>query len=100
MKGTYVIGLSKTNLLQIEFGMNWSNGQTSVQRITWGVQYIDEATMLPGKNVAMETLQEIKDNYDKILVFAPTVFEALVNGDDIDVNKLHIYKVELGREVE
>jgi len=60
------------------------------------VLMIPEYTPVSTKAVAAEAE---KYNYDKILVFAPTVFEALVNGDDIDVNKLHLYKVELEKEV-
>lgn len=70
-----------------------------IQTIRWGVRFIDEATLIPEEKMAYETLQEIKDNYKNICVFAPSVLEACVYGDDIDVDSLHIYEVKLGREI-
>lgn len=95
----YVIGLSRTNLLRIEWGMNWSNGEAKVNTITHGISYLEEATLIGSEKIAYETLQEIKDNYENIVVICPNIVEACINGGDIDPEKLHIYEVNIGKEI-
>ena len=95
----YVIGLSKTNLLYIEWGINWSNGVAQVNSITYGARYLEEATLIGTEKDAYETLQEIKDNYENIVVICPNIVEVCVNGGGIDPEKLHIYEVNIGKEI-
>ena len=95
----YVIGLSRTNLLHIEWSMNWSNGTAKVNSITHGVRYLEDATLIPGEKEAYETLQEIKENYENIVVICPNIVEACITGGGIDPEKLHIYEVNIGKEI-
>lgn len=99
MTDSYVIGLSPHNLLDIEFGFDWNSGKAVVRRIYHGMMNVDEATIIGGEENAYQVLKEIQDRYDSILVAAPTIIQALVEGDDIDPMQLHIYEVRVGREV-
>ena len=94
----YVIGLSRTNLLYIEWGINWSNGVAKVNSI-YGVRYLEEATLIGTEKDAYETLQEIKENYENIVVVCPNIVEACITGGSIDPEKLHIYEVDIGKEI-
>ena len=99
MTDSYVIGLSPCNLLDIEFGFEWGDGAVKIRKIMHGMINIDEATIIGGEKRAYQVLQEIKDRYDQITVVAPTILESCIHGNDIDVEKLHIYEVKIGREV-
>lgn len=96
---SYVIGLSPSNLLYIEFRFDYSTGKEPVSRITYGIMHVSEATIIPGKQNALEILQEIKNSRERISVVAPTILESCLNPDGIDVDKLHIYEVRVGWEV-
>ncbi len=99
MSDSYVIGLSPSQLLNIEFSFDWNTGLSPVSRITYGLMSVSEATIIPGEKNAFEVLQEIKDRKEKISIVAPTILESCVNPDGIDVDKLHIYEVRVGWEV-
>lgn len=99
MTDSYVIGLTPRNLINIEFGFNWSNGAIPIQRITHGFRNVDEATIIGGLDNAKDVLKEIQDRYNEIGCYARTILESLIDGNDIDPMKLHIYEVRVGREV-
>lgn len=96
---SYVIGLSPNNLLFIEFRFDYSTGREPVSRVTYGIMHVSEATIIPGKQNALEILQEIKDSREKISIVAPTIFESCLNPDGINVDNLHVYEVRVGWEV-
>ena len=99
MTDSYVIGLSPYNLLNIEFCFDWNSGNVIVNRIYHGMMNIDEATIIGGEENAYQVLKEIQDRYGTICVFAPTIIQSLVDGNDIDPMQLHIYEVNIGRKV-
>ena len=97
---TYVIGLSQTNLLQIEYNFNWSAGNAEIARVRHGARYIEEATLFPNKDTAIEVLNEIIARAESISFVAPSIFESIIDGNDIDVSQLHIYPLKIGKEIQ
>ena len=98
----YVIGLTPLNLLQIQFSDAYCKDGiiTIIQRVMHGVMNIRYATQFPHIEDAEKTLQEIKDNKHSIHFMNNTIFESVIEGDDIDVEKLHIYEVNISIEKE
>lgn len=99
MVDSYVIGLTPHNLIDIEFGFDWGKGTASIRSITHGFRNVDEATIIGGLDNAKSVLKEIQDRYNEIGCYARTVLESLIDGNDINPIKLHIYEVRVGWEV-
>lgn len=99
MTDSYVIGLSPYNLLDIKFSLDYNICKVVISEITHGMMNVDEATIIGGEKHAYEILQEIKERYNDIRVVAPTILESIIDGNDIDPMKLHIYEVNVGKEV-
>lgn len=99
MTDSYVIGLTPRNLIEIEFDFNWNNGEPFIRKITHGFRHVDEATIIGELKNAHEILKEIQDRYNEINFCARTVLEGIIDGNDIDPIKLHIYEVNVGKEV-
>lgn len=99
MTNTYVIGLSRSNLLSLEYRFDYKTGEDYLLRITHGLRDLEFATLIEGEETAYKTLQEIKDKYNEVNVVVSNIFEAVVNGNDFDPNQLHIYEVNIGREI-
>ena len=93
----YVIGLTPFNLLEIQYSNAYCKDGiiTIIDRIWHGVMNIRQATQIPHIEDAKEILQEIKDNKHRIHFVNDTIFESVINGNDIDVEKLHIYEVNI-----
>ena len=98
----YVIGLTPFNLLEIQYSNAYCKDGivTIINRIYHGVMNIRNATQIPHIQDAKEILQEIKDNKHRIHFMNDTIFESVINGNDIDVDKLHIYEVNISIEKE
>lgn len=99
MTDSYVIGLSPSNLLDIQLCFDFDSEKTVVNKIVHGMMHIDEATIIGGEEYAHELLQEIRERYNDIMVFAPNILESVHDGNDIDPMKLHIYEVNVGKEI-
>lgn len=94
----YVIGLTQFNLLNIEgqwvytkeFGMI-----LMINKVTHGIMNMCNATQIRSKEDAQKILQEIKDNREGILFRNETILESIIEGNDLDVDNLHIYEIDM-----
>jgi hypothetical protein len=98
----YVIGLTPLNLLQIQYSYEYCrDGYVKViNRVMHGVMNLRYATQIPHMEDAKEILKIIKDNKNSIHFLNSSIFESVIEGDDIDVDKLHIYEVNISLEKE
>lgn len=99
----YVIGLSPYHLLNIEYSVftdyELSSFESMIIRIEHGTYKLPEASWFNSLDAAKEALEEIKERYNEIRVRHRYVVDSIVDGDDFDPSKLHIYEVNIGMEV-
>lgn len=99
----YVIGLSPYHLLDIEYSVftdyDLSGFVPMIVSIEHGTYKLSEASWFYSLDAAKEALEEIKERYDEISVCNHYAVDSIVDGDDFDPNKLHIYEVNIGMEV-
>jgi hypothetical protein len=99
MRKDYVIGLSQTNLLNIQWQLNTYECKTEICRIVHGFTCVYDATPFDDLNNARNTIKEIQNRYGQIVVRRDNIVESLVYGNDFDPMQLHIYEVRVGWEV-
>ena len=86
----YVIGLSQSNLLEVYTHPVYTREQgyiDAIQQVFHGVDSLYHATQ--------RILQEIKDNRNTIRFTRDTILESVIEGNDLDVDALHIYEVDM-----
>jgi hypothetical protein len=99
MRKTYVIGLSQTNLLNMQWQLNKYEYKTELSHIVHGLTRFYDATLFNDLDDAKNTIKEIQNRYGQITVRHDNIVESLVHGNDFDPMQLHIYEVRVGWEV-
>ena len=94
----YVIGLSQSNLLEVYTHPVYTREQgyiDAIQQVFHGVDSLYHATHFCHIEFAQRILQEIKDNRNTIRFTRDTILESVIEGNDLDVDALHIYEVDM-----
>ena len=94
----YVIGLTQFNLLNIEGQWVYTKECGMIlmsNKVTHGIMNMCNATQIRSKEDAQKILQEIKDNRGGIYFVRETVLESVIEGNDLDVDALRIYEVDM-----
>ena len=98
----YVIGLNPWSLLTIKreaVTFDFINIESRITKVTHHIDNLGEATLFSKGSEAVDVLKEIKSRYDEIHVEDVSPVGAVLNGNDIDPNDLHIYVLDIIGEV-
>lgn len=90
----YVIGTHPNRLINIGF-----NIEEVITHVRFGDDLRDFPTTFASLRGAEEALQEIKDNRNYILFSNQTILKSVIEGNELDVDKLKIYSVGVIGEV-
>ena len=91
----YVIGTSPHNLINITF----SGWEERIIAVRFGEELRDFATTFASLSATREALKEIQSNKNYISFSNATVFLSVIEGNELDVDKLKIYSVGIIEEV-
>lgn len=93
----YVIGINQYNLIEIyEHSLYTPDGIIlAISKVVHGNRYIYNATQFCNLEDARKILQEIKDNRNSIHFMRETILESIIEGNDLDVDNLHIYEIDM-----
>ena len=97
----YVIGTSPHDLLNIKCSIYYTGdgAESLINRITFGVAHIMDATILYDYEDAKLTLEDIKKRHDVIHVHPDSIYAAMVEDKwDFDPEDLKIYRLCLYEE--
>lgn len=98
MKKDYVIGLSQIDLLNIGWKFDFNEDKTKIYSIIHGLTSVYDATPFNNLDDARDTVKEIQERYEQIIVRSIDIVDSLINGNDFDPMQLHIYEVRVGWE--
>lgn len=93
----YVIGLNQYHLIEIhEHSLYSQQGLIlAINKVVHGIMYMHNATQFCNLEDARKILQEIKDNRNSIHFTRETILESIIEGNDLDVDNLHIYEIDM-----
>jgi small nuclear ribonucleoprotein (snRNP)-like protein len=93
----YVIGLNQYHLIEIyEHSLYTPNDIIlAINKVVHGIMHMYDATQFLSLEDAQKILQEIKDNRNSIHFVRETVLESIIDGNELDVDNLHIYEIDM-----
>lgn len=100
MTNAYVIGLSPRDLLVIQEAFDFDTCEFTITKIVHSINELAGASLIYGLDRAKDILKDIQERYEMIHVSSTIMLVNVIDGPDVDPMKLHIYEVNVGKEIE
>ena len=95
----YVIGLDEDNLLHISYLIKLGEDENSdgviVSRVEYGIENIDEATLIPNITTAKQIIQEIQKEHNYTTIQNRAPLTTMLEGKEFNLQKLKLYEIRI-----